>query len=58
MTVEQLFDEVSARLLEEDPSLAQGLMFSAVGLKTGGKFFAMVVKDELVLKLPAERVDQ
>ena len=58
MTVEQLFDEVAARLLEEDPSLGQGRMFTAVGLKTGGKFFAMVVKDELVVKLPAERIDE
>jgi TfoX/Sxy family transcriptional regulator of competence genes len=58
VTVEQLFDEVAARLLEEDPSLGQGRMFNAVGLKTGGKFFAMVVKDELVVKLPAERIDE
>jgi hypothetical protein len=33
-------------------------MFASDGLKTGGKFFAMVSKGELVLKLPAERVDE
>jgi TfoX N-terminal domain len=52
-----MFDEVSARLAAEDPEVEQGRMFSAVGLKTAGRFFAMVVEDELVLKLPAERVD-
>jgi hypothetical protein len=58
VTVEQLFDRVAADLLAEDPSLGQGRMMRAVGLKTAGKFFAMVVKDELVVKLPAERVDE
>jgi len=58
VTVEQLFDEVAASLLDEDPSIGQGRMFNAVGLKTGGKFFAMVVKDELVVKLPADRIDE
>jgi TfoX/Sxy family transcriptional regulator of competence genes len=32
-------------------------MFGSDGLKTGGKFFAMVSKGALVVKLPAERVD-
>jgi TfoX/Sxy family transcriptional regulator of competence genes len=54
VTVAQLFDDVADRLLDEDPSLGQGRMFNAVGLKTGGKLFAMVVKDELVVKLPVE----
>ena len=33
-------------------------MMNAVGLKTSRKFFAMVVKGELVVKLPRERVDE
>jgi TfoX/Sxy family transcriptional regulator of competence genes len=51
-----MFDEVAARMLADDPSLERGRMFSAVGLKTAGRFFAMVVRDELVVKLPAHRV--
>lgn len=58
MSVEQRFETVADRLLAEDPELGRGRMMNAVGLKTGGKFFAMTVKGELVVKLPAERVDE
>jgi hypothetical protein len=57
-TVDKLFDEVSERMLAEDPSLERARMMNAFGLKTGGKFFAMVQKGELVVKLPRERVDE
>ncbi len=33
-------------------------MFGSVGLTTRGKVFAMVVKGELVVKLPSERVSE
>lgn len=56
-SVQHLFDDVSERLLEQDGTVEQGRMMNAVGLKTRGKFFAMVVKGELVVKLPRERVD-
>lgn len=58
MTVEQVFEAVSTRLLEQDPALEQGRMMRAEGLKIGGKFFAFVVDGALVVKLPAERVDE
>jgi hypothetical protein len=58
VSVEQLFETVAERLVAEDPALGRGRMMNAVGLKTGGKFFAMTVKGELVVKLPAERVDE
>jgi hypothetical protein len=58
MTVEQLFEPVAARLLEEDPGLEPGRMMRAEGLKTAGKFFAFVVDGALVVKLPAERVGE
>jgi hypothetical protein len=32
--------------------------FGATSLKAGGKIFAMLVKDRLVVKLPARRVDE
>ena len=56
--VQALFDEVAERLLREDDAVEQTRMMASDGLKTGGKFFAMVSKGELVVKLPRERVDE
>jgi len=56
--VQALFDRVSERLLGEDAELERTRMFSSEGLKTAGKFFAMVSRGELVVKLPRERVDE
>jgi TfoX/Sxy family transcriptional regulator of competence genes len=47
--VQPLFDEVSERLLAEDGALKRTRMMGSEGLKTGGKFFAMVSKGELVV---------
>jgi TfoX/Sxy family transcriptional regulator of competence genes len=58
VTVQALFDEVAERLLREDDAIAQTRMMNSDGLKTGGKFFAMVSRGELVVKLPRERVDE
>jgi TfoX/Sxy family transcriptional regulator of competence genes len=37
------------------PEVEEGRMFGATALKVGGKVFAMLVKGELVVKLPASR---
>ena len=44
MTAQTLFDEVSERLLAEDAALERTRMMGSEGLKTDGKFFAMVPK--------------
>lgn len=38
-------------------NVTAGEMFGSIGLKIGGKVFAMVVKGKLVVKLPKERVE-
>ena len=53
-----MFGRVAEQLLAGDEGLERGRMFGSVGLKSGGKVFAMVVKGELVVKLPAERVSE
>ncbi len=57
-TVEELFERVGERLLAEHEGLERGRMFGSVGLKVAGKVFAMVVKSDLVVKLPAARVEE
>jgi TfoX/Sxy family transcriptional regulator of competence genes len=39
------------------PDVTEGRMFGATALKVGGKVFAMLVKGELVVKLPAPRAE-
>ena len=52
-----MFDVAAERLLDGDPQVDRGRMFNAEGLKIGGKFFAFPRAEEIVLKLPAERVE-
>jgi hypothetical protein len=57
-TVEQLFDDVAERLLSGDASIERGRMFGSTALKRDGKVFALCSRGEVVVKLPAERVDE
>lgn len=51
------FDEVLAAFATAE-GVSRGRMFGAEGLKFGGKVFAMEVRERLVVKLPAPRVDE
>jgi hypothetical protein len=52
------FEQLAARF-RDDPRVSEGTGFGTnPGLKVGGKIFAMLVRGQLVVKLPAGRVDQ
>jgi hypothetical protein len=52
---EELFTSIAVRVLGE-PDVDEGRLFSAHGLRTNGKIFAMLTRDDRVtLKLPEER---
>ncbi len=57
MDANELFDEFAQRHLR-DQSVTEGRMFGSAGLKVRGKVFAMLVRGDLVVKLPKERVDE
>jgi TfoX/Sxy family transcriptional regulator of competence genes len=40
-----------------DPAVSSGRMFGSAALKTRGKVFAMLVRNQLVVKLPRAQVD-
>ncbi len=43
--------------LRTDPAVSQSKMFGSQGFKIAGKVFAVLVKGNLILKLPKVRVD-
>lgn len=57
-TLESMFESVAGRLLTRNGELERGRMFGSDALKIRGKVFAMLVKGDLVIKLPAERVNE
>jgi len=57
MSAERSWSRVVDQLLES-PDVSSGRMFSSEGLRYGDKYFAMLCRGDLVVKLPAARVDQ
>lgn len=53
-----VFAAVSQQLLREFGGDEQGPMLHSPGLKTAGKFYGFATADDLVVKLPAARVDE
>lgn len=56
MDPEKAFEQVMS-VLRRDPRVGEAKMFGACGAKVGDKYFAMLYKGQLVVKLPAERAD-
>ena len=56
MRTEEAFDALAQRLLDADGRVERGRMMHSEGLRTASRFFAFLRHDELVLKLPADRV--
>ncbi len=53
---DKAFEAVSGAFAT-DRSVTRGKMFGSAGMKVKNKVFAMLVKGELVVKLPRERVE-
>lgn len=57
-SVDQIFSAVARRLLTMHPDDEEGRMLRASGLRTAGRLYAFVTAADLVVKLPASRVDE
>ena len=47
-----------ARIFAADRRVTAGKLFASYGLKVHGRIFAMIVRGDLVVKLPKARVDE
>lgn len=56
MEIEGLFDAAARRMAGEHADVERGRIMHSEGIKTGDRFFAFVRRDELVVKVPADRV--
>jgi hypothetical protein len=55
MDATDAFSAIAGQLLDEPGVIEKTGFGSSPGLRVRGKIFAMLVRDELVVKLPAER---
>ncbi len=55
MTLGEMFEEASRPLVQAGRA-EDGRIFHSPGLETAGRFFAFVRDDDLIVKLPEERV--
>ena len=55
--LEHVFERIGRQLLDQHPGDERGRMLHAVGLKTAGTFYAFTTRGDLVVKLPAARVN-
>jgi hypothetical protein len=53
-----IFADVTRQLLTEYTGDEQGRMLHSPGLKAGGKFYGFATADDLVVKIPAARVQE
>jgi hypothetical protein len=58
MSVDALFDAVARRLVSEGAGIERGPIMHSDGIKLGGKFFAFASRGDLVVKVPAARVQE
>lgn len=57
-TVDQVFSTVRHRMLATYPADEEGRMLRSASLKTAGKSYAFATATDLIVKLPASRVDE